>query len=69
MSDDEPGDEAGEEADPGGEKDSERRHPGPEEDETDRDGGPAYDYAQDGEEPGEVYGGYVKDTAKAIVCG
>jgi hypothetical protein len=69
VCDDEPGNEAGEEADPGGEQDSERGHPRPEEDEANGDASATNDYAKDGEKPGEIYGGYVKYTAKAIVCG
>ena len=62
----EPGNETGEEANPGGEQDGECGHAGPEEDEADGDTGTAYDYAQDGEEPGLIYGGGVEDAAESV---
>jgi hypothetical protein len=48
VRDDEPGDEAGEETDPGGEEDRDCGHAGPEENESDGDGGAAYYYAEAG---------------------
>ena len=52
MSHYEPGDEAGEESDPGREQHGDGGHATPEEDKTNGDAGAAYDYAEDGKEPG-----------------